>query len=32
MTSMESRAAAARQPWPANRIELWPIEKLTKDI
>ena len=30
MTSMESRAAMASptQPWPADRVELWPIEKL----
>jgi hypothetical protein len=32
MTSMESRAAAASptRPWPADRIELWPIEKLIR--
>ena len=30
MTSMESRAAVASptRPWPADRVELWPIEKL----
>src|SRR6516165_10715183 len=30
MTSMESRAAMASptRPWPADRVELWPIEKL----
>jgi hypothetical protein len=30
MTSMASRAAAAgpTRPWPADRVELWPIEKL----
>ena len=30
MTSIASRAAAASptRPWPAERVELWPIEKL----
>ena len=30
MTSMESRAAVTSptRPWPADRVELWPIEKL----
>src|SRR5215467_11243156 len=30
MTSMEARAAVASptRPWPADRVELWPIEKL----
>ena len=30
MTSMESRAAVASptRPWPAEQVELWPIEKL----
>jgi ParB-like chromosome segregation protein Spo0J len=30
MTSMVSRAAAASptRPWPADRVELWPIERL----
>ena len=31
MTSTASRAAAASptRPWPAERVELWPIERLT---
>ena len=30
MTSMESRAAVASptRPWPAEQVELWPLEKL----
>ena len=30
MTSMASRAAAAgpTRPWPAEQVELWPIERL----
>ena len=30
MTSIASRAAVASptRPWPADRVELWPIEKL----